>query len=427
MRISLRNGRLIDPAHGIDAVTDLHLADGHVVGIGKAPDGFSAERVIDASEHIVCPGFVDLCARLREPGAEHKGTIASETRAAAANGITTVVVPPDTDPVIDESAVVELIRRQAGAAGFARVLTLGALTRGLGGEILAEMAALKEAGCVGVSNAQVAVPNSLVMKRALEYAASHELTVHLQAMDPWLSASGQAHDGQVAARLGLVGIPVAAETAAIGRELALIEETRTRVHFGRLSSARAVAMIARARERGLPVSCDVAAHQLHLTEIDLGRFDSEAHLLPPLRTMRDRDALRRGVASGVIGAICSDHQPHQADAKLDPFGMTEPGASALDTLLGLTLKLVDEDVCDLVTAIERLTAGPARLLGIDAGHLGIGAVADVCVFNPQAHRIIDASSMASRGYNTPFFGWELRGVVCHTLLAGCPVYHHDER
>jgi len=426
MRISLRNGRLIDPAHGIDAVTDLHLADGHVVGIGKTPDGFSAERVIDASEHIVCPGFVDLCARLREPGAEHKGTIASETRAAAANGITTVVVPPDTDPVIDESAVVELIRRQAGAAGFARVLTLGALTRGLGGEILAEMAALKEAGCVGVSNAQVAVPNSLVMKRALEYAASHELTVHLQAMDPWLSASGQAHDGQVAARLGLVGIPVAAETAAIGRELALIEETRTHVHFGRLSSARAVAMIARARERGLPVSCDVAAHQLHLTEIDLGRFDSEAHLLPPLRTMRDRDALRRGVASGVIGAICSDHQPHQADAKLDPFGMTEPGASALDTLLGLTLKLVDEEVCDLVTAIERLTAGPARLLGIDAGHLGIGAVADVCVFNPQAYRIIDAGSMASRGHNTPFFGWELRGVVCHTLLAGCPVYHHDE-
>ncbi|HNK32442.1 MAG TPA: dihydroorotase, partial [Plasticicumulans sp.] len=292
MRITLQGGRVIDPAHGLDAVTDLHIADGRIAGLGVAPAGFIAERSCDVSGRIVCPGLVDLCARLREPGAEHKATIASETHAAAASGITTLVMPPDTDPVIDETAVVESIRRRAQAAGFARVLVLGALTRGLGGEVLAEMAALKEAGCVGVGNAGVPVPNSMVMKRAMEYASSHGLTVFLTPMDPWLSAGGQAHDGQVAARLGLAGIPVAAETAAVGRELALVEETGARAHFGRLSSARAVAMIARARDRGLPVSCDVAAHQLHLTEVDLGRFDADAHVLPPLRTARDRDALR---------------------------------------------------------------------------------------------------------------------------------------
>ena len=340
-------------------------------------------------------------------------------------GITTLVMPPDTDPVIDETAVVESIRRRAQAAGFARVLVLGALTRGLGGEVLAEMAALKEAGCVGVGNAGVPVPNSMVMKRAMEYAASHGLTVFLTPMDPWLSAGGQAHDGQVAARLGLAGIPVAAETAAVGRELALVEETGARAHFGRLSSARAVAMIARARDRGLPVSCDVAAHQLHLTEVDLGRFDADAHVLPPLRTARDRDALRRGVAEAVIEAVCSDHQPHEPDAKLVPFGDTEPGLSALDTLLGLMLKLVDEGVLDLPDAIERVTAGPARLLGIEAGTLAVGAPADVCVFAPEAHRLLDARTLASRGHNTPFLGWELRGVVTLTLLDGRPVYQRE--
>ena len=425
MRITLRGGRVIDPANGLDAVTDLHIAAGRIAGLGAAPAGYVAERTVTAVGRIVCPGLIDLCARLREPGAEHKATIASETHAAAANGITTLVMPPDTDPVIDETAVVESIRRRAQAAGFARVLVLGALTRGLGGEVLAEMAALKEAGCVGVGNAGVPVPNSMVMKRAMEYAASHGLTVFLTPVDPWLAAGGQAHDGQVAARLGLAGIPVAAETAAVGRELALVEETGARAHFGRLSSARAVAMIARARDRGLPVSCDVAAHQLHLTEVDLGRFDADAHVLPPLRTARDRDALRRGVAAGVIEAVCSDHQPHEPDAKLVPFGDTEPGLSALDTLLGLMLKLVDEGVLDLPGAIERVTAGPARLLGIEAGTLAVGAPADVCVFAPEAHRTLDARTLASRGHNTPFLGWELRGVVTLTLLDGRPVYQRE--
>ncbi len=419
--LSLRGGRLIDPAHHLDAELDLHLADGRVVGAGRPPAGFVAERTIDVHGRIVCPGLIDLAARLREPGHEHKGTIASESRAAARNGITTLVCPPDTDPVIDEPAVVELIRRQAKAADHSRVLALGALTRGLRGEQLAEMALLKQAGCVGVANAGP-VPNTLVMKRALEYAASHGLTVFLTPQDPWLSAGGNAHDGEVAARLGLNGIPVAAETAAVGRDIALIEETGVRAHFCRLSSARAVAMVARARARGLQVSCDVAAHQLHLSEIDLGRFDADAHVLPPLRSLRDRDALRRGVAEGVIEAVCSDHQPHEPDAKEQPFGDTEPGISALDTLLALNLKLVDEGALDLSTAIERLTAGPARILGLGLGQLDLGAVADVCVFDPERHRVLDAAGIASRGHNTPFRGRTLRGAVTHTLVEGRVVF-----
>lgn len=425
MRIAIRGGRLIDPAHGRDGRHDLYIAEGRVVGIDAPPGGFVPERSIDASGRIVCPGLIDLCARLREPGAEHKATIACETHAAARNGITTLVVPADTDPVIDETAVVELIRRRAEAAGFAHVLTLGALTRGLKGEQLAEMAALKEAGCVGVGNALAPVASTLVLRRALEYAASHGLTVFLTPLDPWLGAAGCAHDGQIAARLGLAGIPVAAETAALGRDLALIEETGVRAHIGRLSSARACAMVARAQAEGLPVSADASAHHLHLCEQDIGRFDANAHVLPPLRTLRDREALRAAVASGTLLAVCSDHQPHEADAKLDPFGLTEPGISGLDTLLGLTLKLVDEGVLPLAEAIARITRGPAGVLGIDAGQLGIGAVADVCVFDPERHRALTARTLASRGHNTPFLGWELRGEVTHTLLAGRVVYAHE--
>ena len=419
MHILIQGGRIIDPAHQFDAVTDLYVAVGRVAGLGQPPAGFKAERVIDALGRIVCPGLIDLCARPREPGLEHKATIASETRAAAAAGITTLICPPDTDPVIDEPAVVELIRRRAEAAGYARVLALGALTHRLRGERLAEMAALKEAGCVGVSDGGRPITNARVLRRALEYAATFDLTVFLTPLDPDLGAS-LAHEGPVATRLGLSGIPAAAETGVIARDLELIRDIGVRAHFGRLSCARSVELVARAQAEGLPVTADVAVHHLHLTENDLVGFDSRCHVRPPLRGVRDRDALRAGLASGALSVLCSDHQPHEPDAKQAPFGDTEPGVSGLDTLLALGLRLAQDGVLPLPTLLERLTAGPARILGLDQGHLGIGAPADVCVFEPDADWL--AAALRSRGQNSPFIGWELPGRVTHTLLEGQIVY-----
>lgn len=421
MRIAIQGGRVIDPAQQFDAVADLFIAEGRIAGLGQPPAGFAADRVIDARNHIVCPGLIDLCARLREPGQEHKATIASETCTAAAGGITTLVCPPDTDPVIDEPAVVELIRRRAKAAGHARVLALGALTHRLRGERLAEMAALKEAGCVGIGDGGRPVANTRVLRRALEYAATFDLTVFLTPFDPELG-HGLAHEGQVATRLGLPGIPAAAETGTLARDLELVRDLGVRVHFGRLSSARAVELVARAQVEGLPVTADVAIHHLHLTEIDLVGFDSRCHVRPPLRGLSDKDALRTGLASGVLGALCSDHQPHEPDAKQAPLGDTEPGISGLDTLLALSLRLARDGVLPLLAVIERLTWGPARILGLDGGHLGTGVPADICVFDPNAVWLLEPGALHSRGQNTPFVGWELQGRVTHTLLEGQVVF-----
>lgn len=421
-RISIRGGRLLDPASGRDGVGELAMAGGQIVGVGEPPEGFVPDRIIDATGKIVCPGFVDLAARLREPGQEHKATIASESRAAAAGGITTLCCPPDTDPVIDTPAVARLIRERAQKIGGVRILPLGALTRGLGGQDLSEMAALKAAGCRAVSNARAPLASARVLRRALEYAASHELLVIVQAEDPSLADHGCVHEGPVSTRLGLPGIPYAAETVAMAQVVALVEHTGARVHFARLSSAPAVRAVARAQEKGLAISADVAAHQLHLTEADVDGFDARCHLRPPLRSTADRAALREAVRSGVIGAICSDHQPHEADAKLDAFPATEPGMAALQTLLPLTLELVAAGEFGLRQAICALTAGPARVLGIDAGTLRVGAPADVTVFDPAATWVVDRDTWLSNGQNTPYWGRRLCGRVTATFLGGRQVF-----
>lgn len=425
MNILIQGGRVIDPANGIDTLADVCIADGRITAVGAAPTGFHVERVIDARNRIVCPGLVDLHARLREPGFEHKGTVASETRAAARAGITTLCCPPDTHPVVDTPAAAQLIARLAREEGKARVLPLGALTQGLKGEQLAEMAALHEAGCIALSNARRPVTNTLVMRRALEYAATLNLTVFLYPEDPWL-AGGCVHEGVVGARLGLPGIPECAEVIGLARDLRLVEQSGVRAHFCQLSSAGAVELIAEARARGLPVSADVAAHQLYLTEMDVGSFNSLCHVRPPLRTQRDRDALRAGIASGAISAVCSDHQPHDADAKLAPFPATEPGASTLETLLPLVLRLADEGVLRLSDAIARVTCEPARILGHDSGTLAVGASADVCVFDPEHWWTVSEQTLTSRGKNSPFLGWEFKGRVTHTLLAGKVVYELND-
>jgi dihydroorotase len=422
MRLHIKGGHLIDPAAQLDRELDLFIAEGRVAAVGHPPDGFGADVVIEAAGRVVCPGFIDLRAHLREPGQENKATIASETQAAARGGVTTLCCPPDTWPPVDSPAVATLIRRRAKSAGTARVLPIGALTQGLDGEHLSEMAALKQAGCVGVSNGFRPLRDHLVMLRAMEYAATFKLTVFINAQDAALANDGSVHLGAVSTRLGLPGIPAAAETAAVAAHLALIEQTGVRAHFSLLSTARAAQMVARAQHDGLPVSADVSAHHLHLTENDVLDFDSQCHVRPPLRTARDREGLRQWLARGAIAAICSDHQPHEADAKLRPFGETEPGLSGLETLLPLSLRLVDEGVLSLPDMVARLSSHPARILGIRAGRLAPGDRADVCVFDPARYWVLDRRSMASLGHNTPFLDWELKGRVTHTLLAGRPVH-----
>lgn len=419
--ILIKNARLIDPENKQDTQTDLYISDHRIAAIGNAPAGFVADEIIEANKLWLIPGIVDISARLREPGLEHKANIETETRAAASAGITTLCVPPDTDPVIDEPAVVELIHRKAKLAQQCHVYTLGALTAGLKGEHLSEMAALKEAGCIGVSNCRKPVLNSLILRRAFEYASTHNITVFINASDEHLSKEGCAHEGAIASRLGLIPIPYAAETVPIAQVLELIRDTDIRVHFGRLSCARSIELISDAKKAGLKVTADVAAHQLHLTDMDISSFNSQYHVLPPLRSQRDMEALRLGVAEGTISSICSDHQPHEIDAKLAPFPATEPGISAVETLLPLTLKLVENGI-PLSTAIASITCNPAKILGLNAGHLAIGQIASLCLIDPDKEWVFTKADMLSHGKNTPFSGWNFTGKVVRTIIEGNTVY-----
>ncbi len=419
--ISIINGRVIDPANKIEQQLDVHMQHGKIVALGTAPDGFSAQQVIDAHQQVVCPGLIDLRFRLRDLSYAKRGSITTETRAAVAGGVTTICCPPDTDPIIDNAAMVKLIRLKAETEGVAKVYTLSALTQQLQGEKLSEMRELKDAGCVGTTNALRPVKSTLVMRRALEYAASHDITVLIQAVDPWLS-DGCAHEGAVSTRLGLAGIPVSAETIAIARDLQLIELTGAKAHFCQLSSAKAVQLIQQAQEDGLSVTADVTAHHLHLTEMDIGYFDSNCHVIPPLRTQRDQDALRQGLKSGVISNIVSDHQPQGSDAKLAPFAETKPGISGVETLLPLALKMIELQGMSLNDVIERLTCQPASTLNLPEGTLSIGAGADICIFDPQAYWVVDRDKFLSQGKNTPFHSWELKGKVNYTIKSGEVVF-----
>src|SRR6267378_3923639 len=422
MKIHIKNGRVVDPQSGTEKVQDLYLAAGKIAAIGAAPESFHANRVIDANGLVVCPGLVDLSARLREPGFEHKATLESEMAAAVAGGVTSLACPPDTDPPLDEPGLVDMLRRRAKSLTRARVYPIGALTLKLQGEALTEMGQLADAGCVAFSQANAPLPNTQVLWRALQYAATFGFPVWLRAEDTWLAKGGVAHDGEVATRLGLQGIPSFAETIALTTLLQLVRATRTRVHLCRLSTAESVAMLRTAKKEGLPVTCDVSVHHAHLSEIDLGYFDSHCHVIPPFRSLRDRDALRSGLADGTIDALCSDHAPVDEDAKQLPFAESEPGVTGLELLLPLTLKWAEEMRVALPESLATVTSRPAAILGVSAGDLAAGRDADVCVFDPNAHVKITADSLKSQGKNTPFIGYELPGRVRYTLVGGQLVY-----
>lgn len=422
MKIQIKNGRVVDPKNNIDRIADLFIAAGKIVALGASPDGFAANRVIDATGLVVCPGLIDLAARLREPGFEYKATLESEMSAAVAGGVTSLVCPPDTDPVLDEPGLVEMLKHRAKTLNQARVYPLGALTRGLSGETLTEMAELHDAGCIAYSHADAPLVNNMVLMRAMQYAATFGFSVWLRPQDKYLANGGVAHDGEVATRLGLAAIPVCAETIALSTIITLMRETGARVHICRLSSREGVEQLARAKAEGLPITADLAIHHAHLCDMDVGYFDSNTHLTPPLRGQRDRDALRAALADGTIDAICSDHTPVDDDAKQVPFAESESGATGLELLLPLTLKWAAETGTSLPHAIAKITTEPARVLGIDAGHFDIGHSADVCVFDPNAHWKIERKALKSQGKNTPFLGYELQGKARVTLVEGHVVF-----
>jgi dihydroorotase len=422
MNIHIKNGRLVDPANRVDAKQDVFLSAGKIAALARAPAGFRAERVIDAAGLVVCPGLVDLSARLREPGFEYKATLESEMQAAVAGGVTSLACPPDTDPPLDEPGLVEMLKHRAKSLNLVHVYPLGALTWKLGGERLTEMVVLRDAGCVAFSHADTPLADTQVLWRAMQYASTFGFPVWLRPQDGFLARGGVAHDGNVATRLGLPGIPSFAETIALATILQLVRATGTRVHLCRLSTAEAVAMVRSAKEEGLPVSCDIGAHHAHLSEMDLGYFDSHCHVIPPFRSPRDRDALRAGLADGTIDAICSDHAPVDEDAKQLPFGESEPGATGLELLLPLTLKWAQEARIGLAQALAAVTAKPAGILGVEAGSVAPGASADLCIFDPDESIRITADTLRSQGKNTPFIGYELPGRVRYTLVGGQVVY-----
>jgi len=420
MRLSVLNGRVVDPASATDRQADLHVEGGRIVAIGAAPRGFRADRTLDASGLVVAPGLVDLAARLREPGYEYKATLESEMRAALAGGVTSLSCPPDTDPPLDEPGLVEMLKHRARGLDQARLYPLGALTVGLKGEVITEMAELAEAGCVGFSQAGAPIVDTQVLLRAMLYANTYGFTVWVRPQDPHLARGGVAHSGPVAARMGLAGIPVAAETIALHTILDLVRDTGCRVHLCRMSSAAGLALVRDAKAEGLPVSADAAVHHLHLIDVDVGYFDSHYRVDPPFRSQRDRDAIRAALADGTLDAICSDHTPVDDEAKQLPFAEAEPGVTGLELLLPLTLKWARETRTDLLAALGKITTGSSAVLGssADAGRIAAGAPADLCVFDPDEHWTVTREGLLSQGRHTPYLGIEVTGRVRLTVVDG---------
>jgi dihydroorotase len=424
MKILIQNGRVIDPASGFDKTADVAIAAGRIVAIGQAPADFMPNRTINAAGSIVAPGLVDLAVRLGEPGGEHAGLLESEMAAAVAGGVTSLVCPPDTDPVLDEPGLVEMLRHRAEKLHQSRVLPLGALTRELKGEVLTEMGQLTAAGCVGFSQAEVALVNTQVLQRALQYASTFGYTVWLRPQELHLG-KGVAASGSLATRMGLSGVPVAAETIALHTIFELMRSTQARVHLCRISSAAGVALVRQAKAEGLPVTADVSINSLHLTDVDMGYFDSRARLIPVLRQQRDRDALRAALADGTLDALVSDHTPVGADAKALPFAEADPGATGLELFWSLALKWGQETGVDLATVLSRITARPAQVLGAalstlqgSVGQLAVGGAADVVVLSTEGHWPVADDQLRSHSKSTPFSGYELPGRVLTTLVGG---------
>ncbi len=411
MGLKIQNGRIIDAANKLDFVGDIYIQDGKIVAFNDAPLNFQTDEVIEATGQIVCAGFVDLSVRLKN--------VAKEAAVAASSGVTSFCIQPDIKPIIDTPEVVKHLKDSAKSE---QVHFIGALTQKLEGNELSSMLSLKQAGCIAMSNGNFPVKNLLILRRAMEYAASHDLLFIYRPNEFSLSNGGCAHEGAIATRYGLPSIPEAAETIALEQCLELAELTDCRVHFGQLSSKRAVIKLQQAKKYGLNVTADVSIHQLLLTENDVIPFDSNYHVVPPFRGIEDRNFLRAGLLNGTIDAICSDHQPHLLDSKLAAFPETKAGISSLESLLPLLLKLVDDGVIDLAQGLALLNTKPAKILGLKTGSLAIDSQADICIFDPNLTWDVNADNWHSEGINTPFWGKTLKGRVTKTIQTGKVIF-----
>lgn len=417
-RTLIRGGRILDPSQGLDTVTDLWLEGERVLHIGHRPD-WQAEYTLDATGKIVCPGLIDMHVHLREPGREEDETIATGTAAALAGGVTSVACMPNTDPAIDNQAAAEFVILQARRAGNANVFPIGAITKGRRGEELAELGGLVEGGAVGFSDDGSPVRSAEIMRRALEYARMFDRVVMDHCEDTELTRDGVMHEGAVSLALGLRGMPAAAEEIMVARDLILAEQTGGRLHILHVSTAGSVELIRRAKQRGVPVTCEACVHHFTLTDEMLRSFDSNFKMNPPLRTRRDVEAILEGLRDGTIDAIVTDHAPHAPEKKLRELDQAPFGVIGLETLLPICIRtLIEPGVLTWSQLIAKLTIQPARILGIDRGTLRPGAMADVTIIDPQVEWTIDPNQFRSKSRNCPFAGWRVRGRAHAVLVAG---------
>jgi dihydroorotase len=418
MNLLIQNGRVIDPANKVDEKLDVFVSGGKIARLGK-PGSVSADgaEIIDASGNLVVPGLIDMHVHLREPGFEYKETIATGTAAAKAGGFTSVCCMPNTNPVNDNRTVTEFILAQAGRAA-ARVFPIGAITKGSKGEELAEMGELHAAGCVAVSDDGKPLMNASVMRRAMEYSRIFDTLVVSHCEDAMLSAKGVMHEGVVSTELGLRGIPRAAEDVMTARDIALAELTGGRLHIAHVSTAGSVRLVRDAKARGIRVTAETCPHYFSLTEEAVRGYNTLAKMNPPLRTAEDVAAIKEGLRDGTIDAIATDHAPHAPDEKSGEFDYAPFGIVGLETALGLTMKLVNENILTLADAVRKLSLNPATIMKLGKGTLSIGSDADITIIDPDLEWTVDASQFKSKSMNTPFNGWKLKGRAVRTIVGG---------
>jgi dihydroorotase len=423
MSLLIRNGRVVDPANSLDAVQDVLIAGGRIERVGRDLPPAAAATVLDATGKIVCPGFIDIHVHLREPGYEYKETVASGTRAAAAGGFTAVCCMANTHPVNDNRSITDYIRAKAAVEGVVRVYPIGAVTRGLGGEELAELAELAEAGCVAFSDDGKCIMNAALYRRAMEYTLPFGAPVISHAEDQHLSQGASMNEGVVSTELGVAGVPAAAEDIMVARDILLAELTGAHVHIAHLSTAGAVRLVRDAKARGVRVTAEVTPHHLLLTEDAVRSFDANAKMNPPLRAKHDAEVLLEALVDGTIDCVATDHAPHAGSEKEGEFDRAAFGIVGLETAVGLMLdRLVRPGALPLATLISRLSRDPARLLGLPGGHLAPGAPADLTILDPAAEWTVDPARFQSRSRNTPFGGWPVTGRPWKTIVGGGVVF-----